>query len=109
VDEVGKRIKERTKICEDASQGEDYVVVIPFRISHRKGKNYEPNAKFIIEPILSLKSRGFRVVPVYLRNEKVLVPPMIDALMQKIAKHQVDSNNSYEKQASELENLIRTL
>jgi hypothetical protein len=57
VDEVKKRLEERTKICEQQSQGQDYVLIIPFGIYHRKRKNDELNVKCIIDPILSLSAR----------------------------------------------------
>ena len=57
VDEGKKRLEERTKICEQQSQGQDYVLIIPFEIYYRKCKNDELNVKCIIEPILSLKSK----------------------------------------------------
>ena len=73
VDEVKKRLEERTKICEQQSQGQNYILIIPFGIYHRKCKNDELNVKCIIEPILSLKSKGLSSCSRYIDSSQKML------------------------------------
>jgi hypothetical protein len=109
VEEVKRKIDKRIDICEKASEGQEYVLVIPFGIYQGKGKNGEINVKCIIEPIISTKAKGFKAIPIYLRKETSQVIHLIDGLMKSISKHQIDSDKDYARQARELLNIISKL
>jgi len=108
VEEVKQRIQKRISVCDQDSQGEDYALIIPFGIYQEPKKKGEINSKCIIEPMLSLKSKGIRIVPIYLRKERSIIVHLIDILMRKIAKYQIESDKNYERQAKELERILRS-
>jgi len=108
VDEVKARIEKKIQKCEEASKGQDYILIIPFGIYARKGKA-EINERCILEPIESLEARGFKVVPVYLRKEKTAYLELKDSLMNRITKYVIKSDKDYDRQARELETLIKNL
>jgi hypothetical protein len=108
VDEVRKNIEKRIKICGEDTIEKDYALIIPFGIYPGKDKNGEINVKCIIEPILTLKAKGFQVVPISLRKERAKVVRLIDELMSKVAKYQIDSDKTYERQAPELWKIVRS-
>jgi len=109
VEEVKKRIDKRIDICEKASQGQEYVLILPFGIYQSKGKYGEINVKCVVEPIISIKAKGFRAVPIYLRKEKSKIVHLVDKLMENMSKHRIDSNEDYERQAKEILRIISKL
>lgn len=106
LDEVKPRIEKRIQKCEQASRGQDYFLIIPFTLSVKEG---EINERCILEPIESLKARGFKVVPIYLRKEKTAYLELKDSLMNRITKYVIKSDEDYDRQARELETLIKNI
>jgi hypothetical protein len=108
VDEVEANIEKRIRKCEVASHGQDYVLIMPFGVYARKGKAIL-NEPCILEPIEWLKAKGFKVVAIYLRKEKTTNLSLKDTLMKKIALYEIKSDEDYDRQAKELENIIKNL
>lgn len=106
LDKVKPRIEKRIQKCEQASLGQDYFLIIPFTLSVKEGKI---NERCILEPIESLKARDFKVVPIYLKKEKTAYLELKDALMNRITKHVIKSDEDYDRQARELETLIKNV
>jgi len=104
-DEVKRNIEERVSICEKETKGRDYFLIIPFEVY--RNVNGEINSKCIIEPILSLRVKG-KVVLVYLRKGNAEINYSLDMLMTSLSvKNRIGSTMSYEKQAKELEEILR--
>jgi hypothetical protein len=106
VEKVDKRINKRLGKCELDSQGQDYVLIIPFTLFVKNGN---VNERCIIEPIESLRSKGYNVVPVYLKKATSTFLHLFDALMNKIRATTIESSKDYDGQAEELKKLIRDL
>jgi len=105
LDKVKPRIEKRIKKCEEASKGQNYTLIIPFTLSVKQGKI---NERCILKPIESLKARGiFRVVPIYLRKEKTPYLELKNSFMKRITRYEIKSNEDYDRQARELETLIK--
>jgi hypothetical protein len=107
VSEVKARIEKRIQKCEEASHGQDYILIIPFGI-YQKGrrKTEQLNEKCILEPIEWLKKLGFKVRSIYLRKETARLLPLKDELMKKITSQEIKSEKNYDRQAKELESFI---
>lgn len=104
-DEVKRNIEERICICEKVTMGKDYFLIIPFEVY--KNTNGQINSKCIIEPIFSLRVKG-KVVLVYLRKGNDEVNQSLDMLMTGLSvKNRIGSTMNYEKQAKELEEILR--
>ena len=88
------------------SPDQDFVLIIPFTLFVENGN---ANERCIIEPIESLRSNGYNVVPVYLRKATSTFLHLFDALMNKIKATTIESSMDYDRQAEELKNLIRDL
>lgn len=108
VNEVIDKIEKRIQKFEEASHSQDCVLIIPFGIYARKGKA-EINEQCILKPIDWLRAKGYRVFPVYLRKERTRYLSLKDALMNRITKHVIKSDKNYDRQARELETLIKNL
>ena len=105
-EKVKTRIRKRLKKCDRASQGQDYILIIPFTM-FVEGERI--NERCIIEPIEWLSSEGFEVFSVYLRKKEANLH-LKDALMKKIGASVIESRkDDYDRQAKELESLIRKL
>jgi hypothetical protein len=105
VEKVIGRMKERLQKCDERAQGQDYILIIPFTMSVEDKKI---NERCILEPIEWLKSIGIRVFPIYLRKTETDLLSLKDALMKKIAAATIESKkDDYDRQAKELEGLIR--
>jgi len=103
LEKVKPRIEKRIQKCEEASKGQDYVLIIPFTLFVEEGKI---NERCILDPIESLKARGFKVAPIYLRKEKTVYLELKDSFMNRITKYVIRSNKEYDRQARELETII---
>ena len=103
VEKVDKRINKRLEKCELNSQGHGYVLIIPFTLFVEDGN---VNERCIIEPIESLRSKGYNVVPVYLRKTTSTFLHLFGALMSKIGATIIESSKDYDRQAEELKKLI---
>jgi hypothetical protein len=104
-DEVKRNIEERIGICEQETKGKDYFLVIPFEVY--RNANGEINSKCIIEPLFSLRVKG-KVVSVYLRKGNAEINQSLDLLMNSLSvKNRIGSTMNYEKQAKELEEILR--
>jgi len=104
-DEVKRNIEERVSICEKETRGRDYFLIIPFEVY--RNANGEINSKCIIEPILSLRVKG-KVVLVYLRKGNAEINQSLDMLMTSLSvKNRIGSTMSFQKQAKELEEILR--
>ena len=75
VDKVKANIERRILKCEQASQIQQYMLIIPFAVYRRKGKL---NEDCILKPIDWLRNRGFKVHPIYLKRMRP-----VDLLMKK--------------------------
>jgi len=106
IEKVEKRINKRLKKCELNSQGQDYILIIPFTLFVENGN---VNERCIIEPIKSLRSKGYNAVPVYLRKATSTFLHLFDALMNRIRATTIESSKDYDRQAEELKKLIRDL
>jgi ribonucleotide reductase alpha subunit len=106
VEDVKARIEKRIEKCEEASQGKDYILILPFGIYAKKGKK-EISEPCILEPKKWLETRGLKILAIYLRKEKNAYVELKDALMKRIAKHLIMSDMDYDRQAKELEEIIR--
>ena len=104
-DEVKRNIEQRIDICEKETKGKDYFLIIPFEVY--KNSNGEINSKCIIEPILSLRVKG-KVILVYLRKGNAETNQSLDMLMTSLSvKNRIGSTMNHEKQAKELEDILR--
>jgi len=111
VDEVKVNIEKRIQKCELASEGQDYILIMPFGIYEGKGEHKgQLNERCVLEPLEWLRSLGFRVASVYLRKEKARLLSLIDLLMKKVTSTVIESQkNNYDRQARELEEFIKKL
>ncbi len=66
INEVKERIEKRIQKCGQASQAQDYTLIIPFTMYVKDGSI---NERCIMEPIEFLRAKGFKVFPIYLRKE----------------------------------------
>jgi hypothetical protein len=106
-EEVIKRIKKRIKKCELKDPNIDYALLIPCTFFMKDGII---NEKCITEPMKWLESGGFRVFVIHLRREeKNPSLDLEDALMKSLRASVIKSNKEYERQAKELEGIIRKL
>ena len=107
IERIIARIRKRLKECEQVSQGQDYVLIIPFTMETEDGK---VNDGCIVKPIEWLKSEGFNVFSLYLRKEKTDLLHLKDTLMKRISATTIESKkDEYDRQAKELESFIRKL
>jgi len=107
VEKIINRIRKRLKECEQVSQGQDYVLIIPFTMERKDGK---VNDRCIVKPIEWLKSEGFNVFSLYLRKEKTDLLHLKDTLMKRISATTIESKkDEYDRQAKELESFTRKL
>jgi hypothetical protein len=106
VEKVKTRIGKRIKKCQRFSTSEDYILLIPFTMFI---ENERLNERCITEPKEWLDSKGFRVFTVHLRKENDFLY-LEDALMKKIEASIIESKkDDYDRQAKELESIIRKL
>lgn len=103
VEDVKTNIEERIRKCEQASQGNDYTLIIPFTIS-RKRETGEYNEDCIIKPINWLTNRRFRVYTIYLKKMRP-----VDIIMKRITSREIESMEEYHRQARDLEGFLKTL
>lgn len=108
VEGVKDSIKKRIQKCEKASKGQDYILLIPFGIYMNKEKT-ELNEDCILKPIEWLRNQGFRVHIVYQRKKTARTLRLVDSFMRKITSNVIESTREYDRQAKELERIIRLL
>lgn len=105
VDEVKESIEKRIQKCEEHYRNQDYTLLMPFTLSVKDGGI---NERCILEPIEWLRTKGFKVVSVYLRRENIRDLPLKDALMKKITSMIIESKkDDYDRQSRELEDILR--
>lgn len=85
VELVKANIEKRITICEEVAKGHGYVLVIPFGLRENKERT-QLNERCILEPIEWLRSRRFRVSPIYLRKTNTRRLAEKDALMARITQ-----------------------
>lgn len=107
VEGVKDSIKKRIRKCENASKGQDYILVIPFGIYEDKEKKGELNEDCILKPIDWLRSQGFRIFVIYLRKVRSRILVLVDSFMRRITSSIIESTEEYDRQARELENFIK--
>lgn len=101
VEKVKDNIQKRIDICETASHGQEYVLLIPYGV-YRNKQTGELNEKCVFEPIEWLKSQGFRILVIYLNKMRP-----VDLLMKTISSKEIESTEDYARQSTDLENLIK--
>ena len=107
VEGVKDSIQKRIKKCEDASKGQDYVLIIPFGIYG--AVRGELNEDCILKPIEWLRGRGFRVFLIYLRKKTARALSLVDSFMKGLTSNVIESTKEYDRQARELENLVGSI
>lgn len=102
-DSIGKRISK----CEQASKEQQYTLIIPFGLYGAvKGKL---NENCILNPIEWLRNQGFRIFIVYLRKKTARRLDLVDSFMKRLTSNVIESTKEYDRQANELEKIIRSL
>ena len=101
MEDVKDNVNRRIERVEEETNVEDYILIIPFTVRRSKGK---PNEDCITKPIEWLRDRGFRVLVVYLKKMR-----WIDLFMKKIMSNEIESTEDYDKQAEDLEKLIKAI
>lgn len=101
IDKVKANIERRIQKCEQASQGQDYFLIIPFGIYRRNGRL---NENCILKPIEWLRNQGFKVSPIYLKKMRA-----VDLLMKRITSNEIESTIEYDRQSRDLENFIKAI
>lgn len=108
VDDVKADIEKRIQECEKASQNQDYTLIIPFGIYENKDRT-KLNEECLLKPIEWLKTRGFKVFPIYLRKENTTHLLQKDSLMKRITSTIIKSQKHDYDKSRELENFIKNL
>jgi GTPase SAR1 family protein len=104
VEDVKSDIRDRLNICEEKAKGKDYVLLLPFTISRKNGKNDRPNTDCIKKPIEWLKTK-FSVYIIYLRKMDYA-----DIMMRDFADNEIQSVTDEEsEQAKELKRIMSQL
>lgn len=107
VEGVKESIEKRIRKCENASQGQDYVLLIPFGIYEDKERKGELNENCILKPIEWLQNQGFRIYVIYLRKKTARILRIVDSFVKKLTSKVIESTEEYDRQAGELESFIR--
>ena len=107
VEGVKNSIRKRTKKCEQASNGQQYTLIIPFGLYGAvKGKL---NEDCILNPIEWLRSQGFRIFVIYLRKETARRLDLVNSFMKQLTSNVIESTKDYKRQSKELEDFIKGL
>ena len=108
VDLVKANIEKRITICEEATKGQNYVLIIPFGLRENKERT-QLNERCVLEPIEWLKGRGFRVFSIYLKKTNTRRLEQKNAVMAKITQTIFLTTSHDCDKSKELEDFITAL
>jgi len=104
VSEVRKDIQKRLDLCDEQSGGKDYILILPFTIARKNGRNDMPNTDCIQKPIEWLRN-SYKVKVVYLRKMDYA-----DIMMRSLADQEIQSvEGEKSRQTKELREIISAL
>lgn len=106
VELINDNIKKRIIECENNTNGEPYVLIIPFTMSGSRKKRKKINEDCILKPIERLKER-FKVFVIYLRKTNARNLKEKDALMRKVASITIETTRKDYDKSAELEKFLR--
>lgn len=102
--EVKKDIQRRLDLCDKEACGKDYILLLPFTIARKNGRNDMPNTNCIQKPIEWLKE-NYKIKVVYLRKMDYA-----DIMMRDLADQEIQSvENEDSRHTKELKKVISDL
>jgi hypothetical protein len=106
VEHVNGNIKDRILECEKNTNGEPYVLIIPFTMSVSGADRTKLNKDCILKPIEELKKK-FKVFVIYLRKINARNLAEKDALMGQVALKTIETTKDDYDKSAELESYLR--
>jgi ABC-type cobalamin/Fe3+-siderophores transport system ATPase subunit len=106
VELVNGNIKNRILECENNTDGEPYILIIPFTMSVSNADRTKLNKDCIVEPIDELKKK-LKVFVIYLRKANAQNLSKKDALMEQIALKTIETTKDDYDKSAELEKYLR--
>jgi len=103
---VNDNIKNRIIECEKNTNGEPYILIIPFTMSGSRKKRKKINEDCILKPIEKLREK-FKVFVIYLRKTNARNLEDKDALMKRIALKMVETTKDDYDKSAELEKYLK--
>lgn len=106
VELVNGNIKNRILECENNTNSEPYILIVPFTMSVSKADRTKLNKDCILKPIEELKKK-FKVFVIYLRKTNAQNLAQKDALMEQVALKTIETTKDDYDKSEELEKYLR--
>jgi ABC-type cobalamin/Fe3+-siderophores transport system ATPase subunit len=106
VELVNGNIRNRISECKQNTNGEPYILVIPFTMSVSKADRTKLNKDCILKPIKELQ-KMFKVFVIYLRKTNTRSLAKKDALMEQVALKTIETTKDDYDKSAELEKYVR--